>query len=63
MGKKMLSSFHNHFKLAECFKMVCGQYTQYNYNIKSRESATNGPELDDSLYTSDSFLVRLKFNY
>ena len=48
MGKKkMLSSFHIHFKLAECFQRVSGQYTQFNYHIKSSESAKNRPVLDD----------------
>ena len=47
MGKKMLSSFHIHFKLAECFQRVSGQYTPFNYHIKSSESAKNRPVLDD----------------
>ena len=58
--KKMLSSFHIHFKLAECFQRVSGQYTQFNYYIKSRESAKNRPVLDDLLDTCKSYLVQAK---
>ena len=60
MGKKMFSSFHIHFKLAECYQRVSGQYTQFNYYIKSRESAKNRPVLDDLLDTCKSYLVQAK---
>ena len=58
--KKMLSSFYIHFKLAECFQRVSAQYSQFNYNIKSRESAKNRPVLDDLLDNCKSYLVQDK---
>jgi len=60
--KKMLSSFHIHFKLAEFFQRVSGQYTQFNYYIKSRESAKNRPVLKDLLDNCKLFWSRLKLN-
>ena len=60
MGKKMLSSFHIHLKLAECFQRVSGQYIQFNYFIKSRESAKNRPVLEDLLDNCKLYLVQAK---
>ena len=56
----MLSSFHIHLRLAEHFQRVSGQYTQFNYLRRSRESAKNRPVLDDSLDTCKSYLVQTK---
>ena len=53
----MLSLFNIHFKLEECFQRVSGQHTQFNYYIKSRESAKNGPVLENLLDTCKSYLV------
>ena len=56
----MLSSFHIHFKLAECLQRVSGKYTQFNYFRKSSESAKNRPVLDDLLNNCKSYLVQVK---
>ena len=58
--KKMLSSFHIHFKLADCFQKVSGQYIQLNYYIRSRESAKNRPVLKDLLDNCKLYLVQAK---
>ena len=60
MGKKMLSSFHIHFKLAECFKRFSDQYIHFNYYIKSRESAKNRPVLEDLIDYCKLYLVQAK---
>ena len=51
-----------HFKfisdLQSVLQKVSGQYTQFNYYIKSRESAKNAPVLDDLLGSCKSYLVQ-----
>ena len=40
--------------------MVSGQYTQFNYYIKTGESAKNRPVLDDLIDNCKSYLVKDK---
>ena len=53
-----------HFKfisdLQSVLQKVSGQYTQFNYYIKSREFAKNRPVLVDFLDTCKSYLVQTK---
>ena len=49
-----------HFTFNLSLQSVSGQYTQFNYYIKSREPAKNRPVLDDLLKTCKSYLVQAK---
>ena len=60
----MMSRCFTWFSICSILKtkylLRCGQYTQFNYKIKSRESAKNRPVLDDLLDTCKSYLVQAK---